>query len=456
VSLLEAELAKKPAPEATVDAQDQHARRQARAAVALARLGQVEELWPLLRHSPDPTVRSLIVHWLRLLGTDPKVLVAKLGDLARTPDPPLPAAATSRMEAILFDPVTSVRRALVLALGEYTEDLPAGMRDELAATFLDAYRNDPDAGIHGAAEWTLRQWNQDEALHKVDAELQQLKDRGDRRWLVNSQGQTLAVIAGPVEFEMGSPVGEPGHEDDEMLHHQAIRRRFAIATKEVTREQYNRFLEGNPRYRRVQIDQFRIDQYSPHHQGPQVGISWYDAAAYCNWLSEQEHLEACYAPNEKGEYAEGMELAPDCLKRSGYRLPTEAEWEYVCRAGALTSRYFGGSLDLLGTYAWFVQNSPTTHASQCGRKKPNEVGLFDLLGNAYEWCLDTYAPYTQGGVKNSDDVGMAKSINKDCCIVRGGSFTSRAALVRAAERIEMAASNKFSIYYGFRPARTNP
>ena len=180
--------------------------RQARAAVALVRLGQAEDAWPLLRHSPDPSVRSYIIHWLKSLGTDPKALIVKLESLAQDPAPP-PVEGRSRMEAVLFDPVTSLRRALILALGEY-QDLPAPVREPLVATLLTHYRNDPDAGIHGAAEWTLRQWKQDEELKKADPGLPKLEGRGDRRWYANSEGQTLAVIEGPVEFKMGSPPTE--------------------------------------------------------------------------------------------------------------------------------------------------------------------------------------------------------------------------------------------------------
>ena len=102
------------------------------------------------------------------------------------------------------------RRALILALGTYgTEGLSPGEREPLIGKLLDLYRNDPDSGIHGAAEWTLRQWKQQEKLKELDAELMKVKDWGDRRWYVNSQGQTFAVIEGPVEFRMGSPPTEP-------------------------------------------------------------------------------------------------------------------------------------------------------------------------------------------------------------------------------------------------------
>ena len=136
------------------------AERQARAAVALIRLGKAEEVWPLMRHSADPRLRSFLVNWLRPLGADPRTLAAELDRL----DPnskPMPAQGPQVMDAILFHPETSMRRALILALGGYNPDeLSPDKREPLVEQLLEMYRNDPDAGIHGAAEWTLRRWKQ--------------------------------------------------------------------------------------------------------------------------------------------------------------------------------------------------------------------------------------------------------------------------------------------------------
>ena len=121
--------------------------------------------------------------------------------------------------------------------------------------------------------------------------MKKLKDRGDRRWYVNSEGQTFAVIEGPVEFSMGSPPHRAGSRDSENLHRERINRRFAVATKEVTVEQYQRFLKENPKIARLEID-----RYSPEPTGPMNGVTWYEAAAYCNWLSQQGGLaeDQCY------------------------------------------------------------------------------------------------------------------------------------------------------------------
>jgi formylglycine-generating enzyme required for sulfatase activity len=286
------------------------------------------------------------------------------------------------MEAIFFQPETSIRRALILALGTYgPEALPSAERSALTGKLLDLYKNDPDAGVHGAAEWTLRQWHEQSRLQDAAARLPEFNDRGERRWFVSKARQTFVLIHGPVEFAMGSPPFEPDrYPANELPHRRVIPRRFAIAAKEVNVEQWQRFERTHAQH---ELPPSFVKRFRPDPDCPMVGITWYVAANYCNWLSEQEGLprdQWCYLPNESGAFAEGMTIPADVLKRIGYRLPTDAEWEYACRCAAVTSYPFGLSSELLDKYAWYQANSQD-HAWSCGSLLPNDLGLFDMLGN---------------------------------------------------------------------------
>jgi formylglycine-generating enzyme required for sulfatase activity len=360
------------------------------------------------------------------------------------------------MDALLFHPETSIRRALILALGTYgTEGLSPSDRQPLIAKLLDLYRSDPDSGIHGAIAWALRKWGQQEPLKAADAELSRLKDWGDRRWFVNGQGQTYALIDGPVEFRMGSPPTEPNRNVTlETPRHLVIPRRFAIAATEVTIEQWQRFLATHPELR---LPPSFVHQYSPDPDGPMIGVTWYIAVTYCNWLNEQEGIpkhQWCYLPNEAGAYAEGMTIPGDVLGRTGYRLPTEAEWAYACRAGTVTSRYYGQATELLDKYAWYQANSKD-HAWSCGSLLPNDLGLSDMLGNGIEWCQDrTNAPRPGRKGLYSDIINKLEyTVDKFPRLLRGAAFADPPADVRSAGRPGYAPADRFTSG-GFRPAMT--
>jgi len=440
----------------TDGSKDRLAQRQARAAVALVRLGKAEEVWPRLQHSSDPQVRSFIINWLSPLGADSLTVAAELARLnspATRREPPV----SQGMDAILFHPETSMRRALILALGTYgAEGLSAAERKPLTACLLEIYRDDPDAGIHGAAAWTLRQWGLKEKVSAVAAELGKLKDRSGRRWYANSQGQTFVVIDGPVDFLMGSPPSEPDRGTGERLHRRVIPRRYAIAANEVTGKQFQRFLREN----------ITSPADHPHDPvGPQHDVTWYEAAWYCNWLSQQEGISEdqwCYEPNSSGAYAEGMRIKPNVLALKGYRLPTEAEWEYACRAGAATSRYYGASDELLERYAWYLLSAKGL-SWPCGELLPNDLGLFDVLGNVHEWCQDeATVDYGTGKertivdhVESSEYIREKSDRSRDR-ILRGGAFSSRPVFVRSGSRNGSQPSSRGDANYGFRPARTLP
>jgi formylglycine-generating enzyme required for sulfatase activity len=447
--ILEGELTKKPpskrgAQPTEVDNEklDKFYNRQANAVVALIRMRRTENLHGLLKHSPDPTLRSYLVNRLGHLGVEPGYLIAKLDK----------------------ENEVTVRRALILSLGEFERGrISTTERDVLVNRLLDLYRSDPDPGIHGATEWLLRQWGYDEQIKGIDKELGKLplptlrverhassSHRNDRSWYVNKHGQTMVIVRGPVEFDMG--------EENPGLTRQYIERiaqSFAIATKEVTVEQFQRFLKENPH--------IQVKNYEPSSREltcPIYSVSWSDAAAYCNWLSKQEGLpedQWCFGPNEKGDYAEGMRLLLNRGKKTGYRLPTEAEWEYSCRAAAMTGYSFGEAWGLLEKYAWFARNATPRRSHPVGELKPNDLGLFDLHGNVWEWCLDSLAKDGAGSVDRKASITI---INSDALVIRSGGVECEPWFVRSAWRSGSFPFNRsggpYGSHGGFRLARTQP
>ena len=183
---------------------------------------------------------------------------------------------------------------------------------------------------------------------------------------------------------------------------------------------------------------------SPDLTGPIVRVSWYQAAQYCRWLSEQEGVpenQMCYPSIkviEKCEAGGVLRLKKGYLARTGYRLPTEAEWEYACRAGAASSRSFGWSDEMLDRYAWYSANAEGI-ARPVGRKKPNDFGLFDMHGNVMQWCHDRDAPYPVMKPESpaDDKEDLADITRDDQRVQRGGSYVSPERSVRSAERWRM-------------------
>jgi eukaryotic-like serine/threonine-protein kinase len=447
-------------------AADRQARRQAHAAVLLLQLQHWDEqhgpldqndriradrLWPLFRDSPDPllhSLRSYLVHRFARAGIKPELL----------------------LERYAVEPDVSARRALLLGLGEYDlGQLSSTARQQLIDRLVQTYRDDEDPGIHSAIDWLLRsrwaqadrliqieldpvihsaidwllRWAYAERLDQIDRELAGKPAR--RHWEVTKQRHTLVVFRHPEEFMMGSPEGEPGRDPGELLHRRRIPRSFALATKEVTVRQFREF------QRATGIDWRPAEDQSLDPDGPVLGVTWFMAAQYCRWLSEREEIpedQRCYPRIDA--IKDGMPLPGDCLSRTGYRLPTEAEWEYACRAGTTTSRPYGGGEDLLVHYSWYDRNAGS-RAMRVGSRKPNDRGLFDMLGNAWEWCHDALVEYRPGTVEDREQPGPVSATQPH--VLRGGGFFSTASDLRSARRIGLFPQVPFG-QGGFRVART--
>ncbi len=221
------------------------------------------------------------------------------------------------------------------------------------------------------------------------------------------------------EFWMGSPPSEPDRYDDETRHRVRVSA-FAMAKYPVTQKLYQEVMEQSPSY-------FKGDSL------PVETVSWFDAVRFCNKLSERVGLRPCYrvvepAPRKtEGEEAQA-EAQPDVewdQTANGYRLPTEAEWEYACRAGTETAYGFGDDPAQLGEYAWFEGNSESrTH--EVGTKKANGWGLHDLHGNVWEWCWDWRGEYqvTDDNDKSVSLVCPVGPPSGDWRVLRGGSFAT--------------------------------
>jgi serine/threonine protein kinase/formylglycine-generating enzyme required for sulfatase activity len=420
IALAHDELARQSSEKASDPEKEALAKRQANAALALIRFGTLEPVWPLLRHTPDPTTRSFIIDRVANYGVDPEILWQRL----------------------IVESDASAKAALILSLGHYPKDAFA-LKDSASkrSMIVDIYRNDVDPSVHSAAAWLLRHWNAQDEINACDQKLSTGKIENGRRWYLTHLGHTMTVITGPVEFAMGSPPTDSHAATwkGEAQHRVTIKHSFAIGTTEITLQHWNQ--RSNPQHADV----------GDQRDWPATYIPWYLAVQYCRWLSEREKIpesEMCYPPADK--IGPGMTLPEDYLERTGYRLPTEAEWEYACRSKSTTIRFFGTSLELLPKYAWYIKNS-NEHVWPVGRLMPNDFGLFDVYGNALEWCQDAFVEdYT----RPPEEKALNRTVNaSDERVLKGGSFTHIGPVTRSADRSWIPPDNH-TVRTGFRIART--
>jgi formylglycine-generating enzyme required for sulfatase activity len=240
--------------------------------------------------------------------------------------------------------------------------------------------------------------------------------------ITNSIGMKLVLIPKGT-FMMGSPIEEEGAENDEEQHQVTISKDYYLGVTEVTQGQYEKVMGTNPsQFQNSVIGKSDSSMY------PVERVSWEDAVEFCKKLSE--------LPEEK-------------TAGRVYRLPTEAEWEYACRAGSKSAYSFGADSTSLGDYAWFGENSGNqTHP--VGEKKANAWGVYDMHGNVWEWCSDWYGEYPKGAVSDPSvpNEGSGR-------VLRGGGWRLGAARCRSANRNGGGPSGR-SVDLGFRLALSSP
>lgn len=284
----------------------------------------------------------------------------------------------------------------------------------------------PTRQLLGIAVWVLALFSLTACNQGPKAELAAEARSAAAKTITTPGGLTMALIPAG-EFEMGDDKGDP----DERPAHKVQVSACYMDTHEVTQKSYETLMQQNP-------------SKSKGPDKPVEQVDWYHAVLFCNMRSLKEGLKPCY---------DSKTLACD-YNANGYRLPTEAEWEYACRAGTRESYSFGNDAAKLKACAWFKANAGQT-SHPVGQKSPNAWGLYDMHGNVAEWCQDFYSETFYSKSPGKDPRGPAGG---DKCVLRGGSWRTSEdgcrSAARNSETLRFADACFGSDAFGFRCVKT--
>ncbi|MGE3818347.1 MAG: formylglycine-generating enzyme family protein [Isosphaeraceae bacterium] len=338
-------------------------------------------------------------------------------------------------EQVIVAGTMNERRTLYFDLKWHTQTTRAGTKDYAILAEVDEGWTDDAVTLVCVARRDgeeISRYHKAIGLHLTgdrQAERRALeKARSIAEVVTNSVGMSMRLIPSGT-FPRGSEDGDEDADSDEKpLREITISQAFRLSAHEVTQGQYRQVMgDKNP------------SRFKASDDLPVENVSWFDAVTFCNRLSEMEGKRPCYRI-----VGESVTILPN---GDGYRLPTEAEWEYACRGGSRTKWFFGDAADRLGDFAWFKGNAESkTHP--VGRKRPNGFGLYDMLGNVWEWCQDSY---DSSYYKKSPEVDPPGPAGASPRVNRGGSRDILPARCRPANRGRIAPESR--IYFlGFRVA----
>ena len=472
------------------------------AAIAKANLATVaiqlksKNQWKLLADHTDPSAAHALIQRLSRNSTSSEHLLPII----------------SNWKSHSTDEIAGVLMALNLYQPNQIFDAE---KQKLKNSLSELFLQHPDARVHSCARLLLMSWGYQDELSNWEKGLRSESPRPKMNWHVDMLGNTFAIFESVSSFQMGldrSATYEPPFDkdliSDEPLHQKAIPRRFGICIFEVTHQQFSQFEEyliefyqnkltqmestiaalaatasDSPegseadkklsqlertkkqyRARLREIKRQKTKRMSADLQSPVTDIDWFKSLAYCRWLNENNNLDESSLPDVDSLAIMNADFPKielfsnqDILDSNGYRLPTASEWEYACGENIETLYPFGKHTSFANQYAWYFNNS-SARSHPVGELLPGPTGLFDMLGNVNEWCLDWYRPKLPelpDGHPSSIYVDHGIDHRSLTCEFRGGAYDAPISEIRISKR-----SHTNPIFaqatLGMRLARTYP